>query len=129
MLYSRTCEYAIRALTYMARKPQGDFSQIKEIASSEGLPQHFLSKVLQSLVRFNIVISARGPTGGFARAREKDKISLDNTFILQISLSGKQKNVNFYKGNLSNTIDLCYLDAGKFSALIDNLYSHIQKFI
>lgn len=76
MLYSKTCEYAIRALTYMAHKPEGEFSQIKEIAAKEELPQHFLSKVLQSLVRYNIVISARGPTGGFALAKPKDRISL-----------------------------------------------------
>ncbi|UCF80555.1 MAG: Rrf2 family transcriptional regulator [Acidobacteriota bacterium] len=76
MLYSKTCEYAIRALTCLASKPQGDYMTIKDIAQEEGLPPYFLSKILQILARHKILDSAKGPTGGFALARPKKEIFL-----------------------------------------------------
>ena len=76
MLYSKTCEYAIRALTCLASKPQGTFMTIKDIAREEGLPPYFLSKILQILARHKILDSAKGPTGGFKLARPNNEILL-----------------------------------------------------
>jgi Rrf2 family transcriptional regulator, iron-sulfur cluster assembly transcription factor len=76
MLYSKTCEYAIRALVYMAGKPEGAFTTVQEIAQEEGLPPYFLSKILQTLARCRILDSAKGPSGGFALLRPKSEILL-----------------------------------------------------
>jgi Rrf2 family protein len=76
MLYSKTCEYAIRALTCLASRPQGTYMTIKDIAREEGLPPYFLSKILQILARHKILDSAKGPTGGFALAHPKNEIFL-----------------------------------------------------
>ncbi len=48
----------------------------KSIAQSMKVPQSYLSKVLQSLVRGRLVYSARGLNGGFVLAREPDEISM-----------------------------------------------------
>lgn len=65
-MFSKTCEYAIRAVLYIAQKT--DESRrigIKEIAHEIGSPEHFIAKILQELSRKGIVQSAKGPNGGF----------------------------------------------------------------
>lgn len=76
MLYSNGCEYAIRALTYLAQQPSGRLSLLGDIADAEGIPRSFLAKILQDLVREGMLRSARGPTGGYALAYPPEEISL-----------------------------------------------------
>lgn len=75
-LLSKQCEYALQAVTYLAaREKQGRVS-IKELTSRLDIPSPFLAKILQDLVRKNLLTSLRGPTGGFALARPADSITL-----------------------------------------------------
>ena len=76
MLYSRTCEHAIRALAYLAARPVGDLCLVDEIAEAEDMPRPFTSKILRDLVRAGLLTSSRGPGGGYALARDPAKISL-----------------------------------------------------
>ncbi len=76
MIYSRPCEYAIRALAYLARYPKKEAAQAKQIAKAEGLPAPVLGKVLQDLVRKGLLESRRGPGGGFRLARRPQLITL-----------------------------------------------------
>jgi Rrf2 family protein len=76
MLYSKPCEYAIRALAYLARFRNDGAAQGKEIATAEGLPAPVLGKVLQELVRKGLLESRRGPGGGFRLARRPQLITL-----------------------------------------------------
>lgn len=64
--FSKTCEYALRAVLYIASKSQnGQRVGIKEIAENINSPEHFLGKILQKLSRQGIILSAKGPNGGF----------------------------------------------------------------
>lgn len=76
MLYSKTAEYAIRALTVMALRPPGTFFQVKQIAALEPISPSFLSKIMRDLTRARILKSVRGPSGGFYLARKASDISL-----------------------------------------------------
>lgn len=76
MLYSRPCEYALRALTYLSSHNQGELSRVHEIAASEDLPAPFLAKLLQQLARTGILTSVKGPKGGFGLARRPEDITL-----------------------------------------------------
>ncbi|MBS1501792.1 MAG: Rrf2 family transcriptional regulator [Bacteroidetes bacterium] len=65
-VFSKTCEYAIRAVLFIAHKTAaGGRVGIKEIASGIDSPEAFLAKILQDLSRKGIVQSAKGPNGGF----------------------------------------------------------------
>lgn len=65
-LFSKTCEYALRAVFYIASKTaDGTRVGIKEIAGKVDSPEHFLAKILQDLSRKGILDSAKGPNGGF----------------------------------------------------------------
>ncbi len=73
MIYSRSAEYAIRALVHMA---DGEFALVKEIAAKCDIPQHFLSKILQDLARDGLLKSSKGPGGGFRLAAPAESISM-----------------------------------------------------
>ncbi|GAB1464061.1 RrF2 family transcriptional regulator [Pedobacter sp.] len=65
-MFSKTCEYAIRAMIYIAQKSKtGNRVGIKEIALGIDSPEHFIAKILQDLGKKDLVQSAKGPTGGF----------------------------------------------------------------
>ncbi|MBZ5502536.1 MAG: Rrf2 family transcriptional regulator [Acidobacteriia bacterium] len=75
MIFSRPCEYAIRAMTHLADSPEG-VARAQEIAEAEDIPLPILSKVLQDLARDGLLKSRRGPGGGFRLARGPEHISL-----------------------------------------------------
>ena len=65
-MFSKACEYAIRATLFIAQKSEhGDKVGIKEISKGIDAPEHFLAKILQDLSRKGIVQSLKGPNGGF----------------------------------------------------------------
>jgi Rrf2 family iron-sulfur cluster assembly transcriptional regulator len=76
MIYSKPCEYAVRALCYLAQSSDGSPARGQEIAKAEGLPAPILGKVLQELVRKGLLESRRGPGGGFLLARRAELITL-----------------------------------------------------
>ena len=65
-MFSKTCEYAIRAVIFIAQKSAfGVSAGIKEIAKGIASPEHFIAKILQGLSRKGLVQSVKGPNGGF----------------------------------------------------------------
>ena len=65
-MFSKACEYAIRAALYIAAKSvDGSKLGIQEIAKEIDSPAHFTAKILQTLSREGIISSVKGPNGGF----------------------------------------------------------------
>lgn len=65
-MLSKACEYAIRAMIYIfSQTSDGSRVGIKDIAKHTDVPEHFVAKILQSLVRRRMVSSIKGPNGGF----------------------------------------------------------------
>lgn len=76
-MFSKTCEYAIRALIYIAQKSKdGNRIGIKEIASGIDSPEYFIAKILQDLSRKGFVQSVKGPNGGFYMDENNLKLSV-----------------------------------------------------
>ena len=74
-MFSQTVEYAMRAMLALA-SGDGKPMTTKRIAEIMRVPQSYLSKVLQALVRGGLVFSSRGLKGGFVLVREPSQISL-----------------------------------------------------
>lgn len=75
MLFSKACEYAIRATVHIAERTAADEqATVRSVAAATGIPEAFTAKALQKLVRAGLVGSMKGPGGGFnltpARARK-----------------------------------------------------------
>lgn len=76
ILFSRACEYALQSVLYLATQANGKPALQRDIARVLQIPQHFLGKILQQLVRSNIVLSLKGKSGGFLLARPPKDIML-----------------------------------------------------
>jgi len=76
MILSRTSQYAIQALIYMATQPSGVAVLNRTIAEELGVSPTYLAKILQNLCRFNLLYSFRGNQGGFCLREEGEKINL-----------------------------------------------------
>ena len=65
-MFSKTCEYAIRAMIFIAQKTsKGSKVGIKEIAKGIDSPEFFIAKILQDLSKRGLLQSSKGPNGGF----------------------------------------------------------------
>lgn len=76
VLFSRQCEYALQAVTYLALKRDGEMTSIRELTKRLGIPYHFLGKILQDLTYKGLLFSQRGPTGGFRLGMPAKEITL-----------------------------------------------------
>jgi len=76
-MFSKSCAYAIRAVLFLAiHATEEQKTGVKEIAVALKVPQHFLGKILQQLSRHNLIVSVKGPHGGFYMSAENLKSPL-----------------------------------------------------
>lgn len=72
-MFSRACEYAIKIMIHLAKKEkEGARIGLKEITKAIESPEAFTAKVLQQLVKHQLLGSFKGPTGGFALIKGKE---------------------------------------------------------
>src|SRR4030065_1859695 len=74
MRLSKKTEYALWALIYAARHPEGTTFQIKELAEKNRIPKKFLELILLELKNAGIVESRRGVGGGYLLVRRPEGI-------------------------------------------------------
>ena len=76
MRLSNKGRYAVRALFDIAYFNEGQATQAKDIAERQGIPPRFLEQIFQDLKRAGIVVSKRGPQGGYSLAGEPAAVRL-----------------------------------------------------
>ncbi len=74
-MFSSTAEYALRAVVYLATHREG-LSSSQVIAEATKVPPGYISKILKDLVEAGIILSRRGPSGGFELARDPEKLTV-----------------------------------------------------
>jgi Rrf2 family protein len=74
MRLSKKTEYALRALIYAARFPDGTTFQIRDLAEKNAIPKKFLELILLDLKNAGILASRRGVGGGYLLARRPDTV-------------------------------------------------------
>lgn len=74
-MISSTAEYALRAVIHLATRP-GTAETAQQIAAATKVPPGYMSKVLQDLAKAGVVLSQRGPKGGFTLARPPERTSV-----------------------------------------------------
>ncbi|GAB4370912.1 MAG: Rrf2 family transcriptional regulator [Calditrichia bacterium] len=88
MLLSKTCDYGLRALLFIATQKNKQYVPIRTISENLDISFHFLTKILQILTQNQILTSFRGPHGGVALSRPANALSLMEV-ILAIDGPGK----------------------------------------
>ncbi len=110
MRISRSIGYALLAVGYIAQHKDKKIILSQDISKKYNIPLEYLLKILQQLVRANVLRSKRGPRGGFSLARPPQKITM-----LQI--------VEAVDGPLASRLDLSEQTRGeKFSKQAEKVY-------
>jgi Rrf2 family transcriptional regulator, iron-sulfur cluster assembly transcription factor len=66
MLFSKSFGYALRSILYIAiRENEQKRVQVDEISEQLFIPKHFTSKILKKLAKHQLLVSTKGPYGGF----------------------------------------------------------------
>ena len=76
MIVSRSADYALRAMVYLARLDSPRYVPANEIANEMQTPPFLLSRILQHLVKSELLLSMKGHHGGFRLRKTPDEISV-----------------------------------------------------
>jgi Rrf2 family protein len=79
-MITREADYAIRCILYMSSMKE-KMANVKVIAEPMGIPQSFLAKILQKLMKAGIVESIRGAGGGFRLQKKPSEINLYDVVV------------------------------------------------
>ena len=77
MLYSKSAEYAIQAMIYLAEYKSDKPVMTSKISHEYNIPHQFLAKIVQTLVKHRLIKATRGRTGGINLYRDAKDIYLD----------------------------------------------------
>ena len=109
MRISRSTGYALLAVGYIAQCDEKKVVLSQEISRKYDIPLEYLLKILQQLVRANVLRSKRGPRGGYSLAKSSNKIT-----VLQV--------IEAVDGPLVNQMNLAeYTKKGKFGVRADRI--------
>ena len=117
-MISQTAEYALRAVTQLALHP-GEPQTAKQIAAATVAPMHYLSKVLQSLVRGRIITSQRGLHGGCTLIKSPVDLTI---FEIVQAVDPLQRITHCPLGFDSHGVNLCPLHRK-----LDDVYAQVEK--
>ncbi|WP_088187178.1 Rrf2 family transcriptional regulator [Desulfosporosinus sp. FKA] len=114
MKFSVGVEYAIHCLLYMVNAEEGKSVGIRDLATFQGISETYLSKVYAKLSKSGIIKSIPGVKGGYALARNAEKITFwdvveavegSEPFFQCAEI--RQNNILLDKGNLPDTYTKC----------------------
>ena len=75
-MLTTTSGHALRALTFLARLPEGASMLGRDLAERAGIPANYLSKILWTLGNAGLIDATRGNRGGYRLARRAAEIHL-----------------------------------------------------
>jgi Rrf2 family iron-sulfur cluster assembly transcriptional regulator len=88
MLLPQTAEYALRAVLHIAATDRP--VRVAEIAAKLDVPRNYLSKTLHQLARDGVLLSTRGPTGGFQLGMAADRLTLQRVVSMFATAGGRR---------------------------------------
>ena len=76
MRITTTSRYGVRAVFDVAYHGAGKPIQIKDVAKRQKISQRYLEQIFNKLLKKKILVSKRGPHGGYLLAREPSNITV-----------------------------------------------------
>lgn len=104
-MLSSTSEYALRALSELARLSRGEVMLGRDLARKTGIPPKYLSKIMLALRNAGLIAATRGAGGGYMLQRPADAIHL--TDIVQVFEGPPDAPHCLLRGNHDCTADDC----------------------
>lgn len=75
-LYSRYCEYALRALVQIPVDNWQKRFDTKDLCAQAQVPEHYTRKAFQLLAKNGLLSSALGPGGGYTLTKNPEQITI-----------------------------------------------------
>lgn len=69
-------KYGLKAMADLAEAPSGQVLQSREIAERHGISKKFLDAILADLKSATLLVTRKGPSGGYLLARPAENISV-----------------------------------------------------
>src|SRR5207248_1053531 len=115
MKLTRASNYALHAVAFLAGQKHNRPVASHHIAAARGIPDRFLLKVLKPLVSARVLLSLRGPNGGYRLARNAEEISLlDVLEAVDGPVRGQAPLIEESNGPLNNKLEaVCMQIAGQ----------------
>jgi Rrf2 family iron-sulfur cluster assembly transcriptional regulator len=76
MQITRSGEYGLRGLLFLAKQPPEKVTLVSEISKDQKIPETFLAKIFQRLSKAGLLRSARGAKGGFSLGKPASEITM-----------------------------------------------------
>ncbi|NMH87482.1 RrF2 family transcriptional regulator [Flavivirga algicola] len=90
-MLSNSSKYAIKAVLFLAlNSNEKNKVMVKDISQPINVPQAYIAKLLQALVKEKIISSTRGPKGGFYL----DEINLNHSIMNIVNVIDGEKKLN-----------------------------------
>ena len=123
MKLTRASSYALHAVAYMAQqKVQDKPTASHHIAAARNIPERFLLKLLKPLVSARVLLSIKGPNGGYRLARSPNDISiLEIVEAIDGPIQGQSSFIEEKNGPLNDKL------AGICQASAEQLRKHLAK--
>jgi Rrf2 family protein len=76
MQITRSGEYGLKGLLFLARQPSEKLVLVSEISKLQNIPETFLAKIFQRLSKAGVLRSSRGSKGGFSLGKPAASITM-----------------------------------------------------
>ena len=76
MILSRSADYGLRAMVYLASREGPDYARLHDVTDAMRTPPFLLAHILQRLVKGGLVASMKGHHGGFRLQRTPREITV-----------------------------------------------------
>lgn len=117
-MISTTGEYALRAAVFLAQH-HPDPQTTAQIAAATKVPSGYLSKILQAMVRREVIHSQRGLHGGFTLVQDPKDTAVLNILA---AVDAEPQRIRKCPLGLRGHVKLCPLHR-----LVDEAIEHVQK--
>lgn len=102
MKISRSTGYGILAVGYIAKHQKQGIVLSQSISKEYKIPLEYLLKILQQLVRADVLRSKRGPRGGFTLAKSSGQVTMlqiieavDGPMVSRLGLNEQSRGEKF----------------------------------
>ena len=126
-MLSKSAKYALKAVLYLSiHSDENKKVMAKDISKPINLPKAYTAKLLQTLVKANIISSTKGPNGGFYLTEENKKAPLINiVYAIEGDLKLNSCLLSIEKCNKEMPCPLHHLTATSRKNFIHQLKSNI----
>ena len=76
MQITRSEEYGLKGVLFLAKQPPEKITLVSEISKEQNIPETFLAKIFQRLSKVGVLRSIRGSKGGFSLGKPAKEITM-----------------------------------------------------